>query len=132
MKVFVFLVALVALICSGCDDTQSGKAPPIAKENDLEPGAQLNNAGVGVAIADMNGDGHLDIVVATPNGVKYFENNSKGAFLDRGVIADSGAQLNNAGIGLAVADIDGNGIPDVVVASPNGVRIIKNPIQQKK
>ncbi|MBI5306224.1 VCBS repeat-containing protein [Candidatus Wolfebacteria bacterium] len=123
---------LLGLLFFVAYDSNSSTIPPVAKANNLETGAQLNGAGIGVAIADMNGDGHLDIVSAGPNGVKYFESDGNGGYFDRGVIAETGAQLNSAGIGVAVADLDGNGISDIVIAGPNGIRIFKNPIRQKK
>ena len=127
----VVLLGLLLLVV-GCDDSSRSATPPVAKANNIETGAQLNSAGIGDAIADMNGDGHLDIVSAGPNGVKYFESDGNGSYFDRGVIAETGAKLNSAGIGIAVADLDGNGVPDIVFTGLHGIRIFKNPIPQKK
>ena len=120
----------LALLVAGCDSRSSTTPQPIAKADNLQVGAQLDSC-IGVAIADMGWDSILDIVSVSPNGIKYFEGDGKGGYFDRGVIAKIGAQLNS-GIGIAVADLDRNGINDIVIASPNGIRIFKNPISQKK
>lgn len=37
-----------------------------------------SRAGVSVALADMDGDGDLDMITATPREIKYFENTGNG------------------------------------------------------
>ena len=88
-------------------------------------------SGVGVAVADMDGDNDLDIITTYPQGISFFENDGSGAFFDRGVIADSGASHKYSGVGVAIKDINNDGILDIIVAYPQGLRIIKNPIPQK-
>lgn len=85
-----------------------------------------------VAIADFDGDGKSDLVVSnystTTNSITVFRNASSlgivsvGSF-DTGVTFDTGS--NPAGI--AIADIDGDGKPDIVVANGNfSVSIFRN------
>jgi len=70
--------------------------------------------GLGVAVADMNGDGWPDIYVSnddTPNDVLYL-NNRDGTFTDK-----AGAWLKHtsfAGMGVDIADFNNDGSPDIL------------------
>src|SRR5438874_3515099 len=70
--------------------------------------------GLGVAVADLNGDGRPDVYVSNdvaPNDVLYI-NNGDGTFTDR-----AGAWLKHtslAGMGVDVADFNNDGWPDIV------------------
>jgi hypothetical protein len=72
--------------------------------------------GLGVAIADFNGDGWPDIYVSndiTPNDVLYV-NQRNGTFRD-----SAAAWLRHtsyAGMGVDVADFNGDGLPDIMQA----------------
>ena len=134
----VFPVALLGLLLfvAGCDNKEPvvNAGPPVAKESNLADDAKDYRGGVGVAVADMNGDDNLDIVSVSPgSGVKWFENDGNGAFFDRGVIAKDDARDYRGSVGIAIADIDGNGIPDIVIAAPGaGVKVIKNSVPKNK
>jgi len=70
---------------------------------------------VAVALGDLDGDGHLDAVVA---GLKYpsrvFLNDGKGT------LVESGQELGNSlGYSVAIGDLDGDGDLDVFIASTN-------------
>ena len=77
--------------------------------------------GFGAVFTDFDDDGWSDIYVANdsvPN--LLFHNNRDGTFSEVGV--DSGTALNEsgraqAGMGLGVADYDGNGYPDIFVTN---------------
>ena len=133
----VFPIALFGLMffVAGCNSKKPVNAgPPVARENNLADDSRDWQGGVGIAVADMNGDGCLDIISVSPGaGVKYFENDCNGAFFDRGVIANDDARSWNGSVGIAIADIDKNGVPDIIVGAPGaGIKIIKNPVPQKK
>ena len=76
-------------------------------------------SGLGVATADFNSDGWIDVYVANDgNPNQLWINNHDGTFKDSGMLA--GAALNahgktEAGMGVAVADFDGDGDEDLFV-----------------
>ncbi len=69
--------------------------------------------GYGTAFADLNGNGHQDVVLigAEDNSVGVFENDGSGHFIDRSESA--GIPDLPQGSGLAVGDYNGNGLPDI-------------------
>ncbi|MEZ5332181.1 MAG: CRTAC1 family protein [Thermoanaerobaculia bacterium] len=87
--------------------------------------AGLTDAGLyytfGVAAADLDGDLDLDLYAANDSNPNYlYENDGAGRFREVGLW--SGAALDaagngQAGMGLAVADLDGDGLPEVLVTN---------------
>jgi len=74
------------------------------------------NQAISVAVADVNGDGHQDLLVAN-----YYPNSSIGVLLGKGdgtflapVTYNSGGQQP---LSVAVADMNGDGKPDILVAN---------------
>ena len=87
----------------------------------LEPGGRY---GLGVITADFDNDGDIDIYVAcdmTPS--LLYRNNSDGTFTEiaseAGVAYSADGQLQ-AGMGVAVADYDGNGFLDIAKTNFSG------------
>ncbi len=75
-----------------------------------EAHAGLPVQGDGCVAADLNGDGHPDLVVTTTTGVELLLNNGDGTFTARALPAHGWYT------GAAVADVNGDGRPDIFVA----------------
>jgi Ca2+-binding RTX toxin-like protein len=80
------------------------------------------NQPVAVAIADVNGDGNPDIVVANKkgDGISVMLGNGDGSFrapVNYSIGIGTGYYGDN--MALAVADLNGDGKPDIVVTAPN-------------
>ena len=77
--------------------------------------------GLGVAFADFNNDGLLDISVANDSYQQFlFKNNGNGTFTEMGVIAGVGYTEDGktfAGMGTDFVDIDDDGFPDIVTTA---------------
>jgi len=87
----------------------------------LKPGARY---GLGVTVADFNNDAWPDIYVAcdqTPS--LLYQNNRDGTFLERGAAAGVAYNADGrlqSGMGVAVADVDGNGFLDIAKTNFSG------------
>jgi enediyne biosynthesis protein E4 len=70
----------------------------------------------GAVFADINGDGFLDLLVATTgSGVLCFLNDGHGHFSD--ITREAGTETRYGSVTMALADIDGNGTLDLYVAN---------------
>jgi len=78
---------------------------------------------VAVALADLNGDGKLDIAAASGRGVSVLLNAGTGTF---GPAADYGIGTNP--FSIALGDLNGDGKPDIAVgnSSSGGVSVLLN------
>jgi hypothetical protein len=67
-----------------------------------------------IAVADLNGDGHLDVVMANyPGSVGVLLGNGDGTF---GTVKAYGAGVGGAS-SVAIGDVNGDGVPDLVVSN---------------
>jgi hypothetical protein len=89
--------------------------------------------GSGCAFIDLDGDGWPDILLINnrdwaPSGKHYFpalyHNNRNGTFTD--ITGGSGLDVEIYGMGVAVADYDNDGLPDVYITALEGDRLFHN------
>jgi hypothetical protein len=85
-------------------------------------GGGANNAISSVVLADMDGDGHVDMVVGTnANTVAILHGNADGTFA---TTSEGGATLSSFVTVLAVADYNSDGILDIAVVDDSGLSIL--------
>lgn len=81
--------------------------------------AKPGNA-LGIAIADFNGDGHIDIFIANDSTPEFlYQNKGDGTFEEVGLFAGVGVDGDGhayAGMGVDFTDYDNDGLADLVVS----------------
>ena len=85
-----------------------------------QAGFAKSGKGLGIAIADFNGDGHIDVFIANDSVPEFlYQNKGDGTFEEVGLFAGVGVDGDGhayAGMGVDFADYDNDGLPDVVVS----------------
>ncbi|MDZ7640250.1 MAG: CRTAC1 family protein [Bryobacterales bacterium] len=111
-----------------CDSTPSflfvNQQDGTFREEALERGAALNEdgveqAGMGLGVADFDGDGHLDILkthFADDTHILY-RNDGEGYFDDVTMRAGLGVETRYIGWGAGIVDLDNDGNPDLFIVT---------------
>jgi len=103
-------------------------APPLVYHNDghghfTEVAAKIGmgqpGKGLGLAIADFNRDGKIDIAVANDSMLEFlYQNKGDGTFEETGLTAETavdGDGRTYAGMGIDFQDYNNDGLPDLVI-----------------
>lgn len=137
-------LALACLLAGAC---RRAPAPPAAAPLFEDAGARAGigfthfhgrrtsqlpeDMGSGVCFADVDGDGRPDLyfVDSVPLGApnasvsRMYRNKGDGTFA---LVERSGAEAVGTGMGCLFVDFDGNGLPDLVVTSYEGLHLFRN------
>ena len=94
-----------------------GHFTEVAKKMGLDKPAK----GLGIAVADFDRDGKVDIVIANDSMLEFlYHNNGSGAFEEVGLAAEiavDGDGRTYAGMGVDFQDYDNDGLPDLLITN---------------
>ena len=84
-------------------------------------GMDVPGKGLGVAIADFDRDGHVDVAVANDSMFEFlYHNKGDGTFEEQGMLAEIAVDANGrtyAGMGIDFQDYNNDGLPDLVITN---------------
>src|SRR5262249_44422389 len=78
------------------------------------------------AFVDYDNDGVLDLLVASSDGLRVLRNTGRGFADVTGKAVPRQPKLGGGGVSLAIADLDGDGDEDVLLAAGDSVVFLKN------
>jgi hypothetical protein len=104
MKTTVLFLGLILCLQALGSDPVFPTFRPVTVDTNIQ-------IGYGIAVADVDGDGKLDIVLADKNQIVWYQNPS----WSKHVIAEQLTQLDH--VCLAVQDIDGDGKAEIAVGA---------------
>jgi len=113
----------------GKNGFEPGRRLPIAANDDDGPRVVYSDPSQAIFLADMSGDGLLDLVRVRYANVSYWPNLGHGRFGRRVVLGVSPMfenQYNFDARRVRLADLDGSGTSDVLYAGKDGIRIYIN------
>jgi enediyne biosynthesis protein E4 len=101
------------------NDGSDSLGHPYFVDVSLQAGIQDDGYGLGVAVADVNGDGWKDIYVTNDfyTSDKLYINNHNGTFSDRA--KDCFKHTSQNAMGNDIADINNDGLPDIIAVDMN-------------
>lgn len=84
-------------------------------------GLNLPGKGLGIAIADFDRDGHMDVAIANDSMLEFlYHNKGDGTFEEQGMAAEiavDGDGRTYAGMGIDAGDYKNDGLPDLVITN---------------
>ena len=114
---------------SFCHPDQFQPIAPLVYHNDgnghfteitKQAGFSKSGKGLGVAIADFNGDGHIDVFIANDSIPEFlYQNKGNGTFDEVGLFSGTAVDGDGhayAGMGVDFADYDNDGLPDLAIS----------------
>src|SRR5256885_6172019 len=107
MKTIIFL-ALMLLLWRGTPASAAGLRSPTFRAIEIDSKIEI---GYGLAVADVDGDGKPDILLADKKQIVWYRNPT----WDKFVIAENLTKLDN--VCIAAADIDGDGKAEIAVGA---------------
>jgi hypothetical protein len=78
---------------------------------------QQSTWGSTIALADLNGDGRIDLITTDSSFISIYHQNAQGSFGQPDTMAFPGNMLDGQ---LSVADVNGDNRPDIIFASAYG------------
>jgi hypothetical protein len=142
MKFGLIILLPALLLCAAVTHTSSVQFVDVTQKAGISfthytgaKGQKLmpETMGTGCAFLDLDGDGWADILFIngkdwTPSAQRHYaalyRNNHNGTFTD--ITRGSGLDVEMYGMGVAVADYDNDGLPDVYITALEGDRLFHN------